>query len=200
MVPLSTISSTDRGMGSSTKMSMPTGNDRDGATANDEIKFTMQEENTKANATDNLSYPPPAPEPTSDMIMQALGTSPRRILLSLLSGTGIALAGNLFGVTSLLLQNVDEDIVEETGLDTYFPRGNFKRARTQDYTFTIPKEWVADTAVELAKAQQMTKSLDYSMKRMSRGILPDAGEFCSIVRWGSMGLTVFHFDIVVLPG
>jgi hypothetical protein len=109
-------------------------------------------------------------------MMRALGTSPRRIFLSLLSGTGIALAGNLFGVTSQLLTNNDENVVESTGLDTLFPRGDFKRFRSPDYTFTIPAQWVADTAVELAKVQQMTRSLDYAIKKTAaRSILPDAG-------------------------
>jgi hypothetical protein len=115
------------------------------------------------------------PEITSRDVMMALGTNPRRIALSLLSGVGIALAGNLFGVTSVLLKTIDEDTVEATGLDTYFPRGDFKRCRTLDYTFVVPNEWVADTALEIAKAQRMTQSLDYSRQKSSRGTLPDAG-------------------------
>jgi len=108
-------------------------------------------------------------------LMEALGTSPRRIFLSLSSATGIALAGNLFGVTSKLLTLLPEDVVEESGLDTYFPRGDFKRCVGEGYSFVIPKEWVADTFVALAKAQQGVKSLDFEMKR-SRSVapLPDA--------------------------
>jgi hypothetical protein len=64
-----------------------------------------------------------SPTMTSKDYMRAMGTSPRRILLSGLSGAGIALAGNLFGVTSQLLKLVPEEQVEATGLDTYFPRG-----------------------------------------------------------------------------
>jgi hypothetical protein len=60
---------------------------------------------------------------TSREYMAAMGTSPRRIFLSLLSATVIALAGNLLGITSQLLTFLPEDIVEVTGLDTYFPRG-----------------------------------------------------------------------------
>jgi hypothetical protein len=59
----------------------------------------------------------------SDYYMRAMGTSPRRILLAGLSATTIALAGNLFGITSQLLTVFPEDTVEATGLDTYFPRG-----------------------------------------------------------------------------
>lgn len=55
--------------------------------------------------------------------MRAMGTSPRRILLSGLSATTIALAGNLFGITSQLLTVIPEDAVEASGVDTYFPRG-----------------------------------------------------------------------------
>lgn len=111
-------------------------------------------------------------------MMRALGTSPRRIFLSGITGAGIALTGNLFGVTSQLLTLFPEDTVEATGLDTYFPRGPYKRFKTPDYTFAMPREWVADTAIELAKAQRRSMSLDYSMrsKPISSGVLPDAGE------------------------
>jgi PsbP len=118
----------------------------------------------------------------SDMML-ALGTSPRRIFLGLLSSSGIALGGNFLGITSHLLTLVPEDVVESTGIDTYFPRGEFKRCRggLGDYTFVFPKEWVGDTFVELAKAQRMTQSLDYTMSRSSSnrrggggGILPDS--------------------------
>lgn len=108
--------------------------------------------------------------------MTAMGTSPRRIFLAGLSASGIALAGNLFGVTSQLLAVLPEDKVAATGLDTYFPRDPYKRYRTSDYSLVIPKEWVADTALELAKAQRRSKSLDYSLQGPSKStsILPDA--------------------------
>lgn len=42
----------------------------------------------------------------------------------------------------------------------------------------IPKEWVADTAVELAKAQRRAGTLDYRMSRGGEGgTVPDAGEY-----------------------
>jgi hypothetical protein len=109
-------------------------------------------------------------------MMRALGTSPRRILVSFLSATGIALAGNFLGVTSKLLTAIPEAAVESSGLDTYFPRGDFKRCQSQGYTFVVPKEWVADTFVELAKAQRQVQPLDLQMKRTSvgGGMLPDS--------------------------
>lgn len=125
--------------------------------------------------------PPQQPRPTADLLMKAMGTSPRRIFLSSLSATGIALTGNLYGVTSNLLTKVPESLVESTGLDTYYPRGDFKRFRSSEgYTFVIPKEWVGDTALELAKIERRTMRLDaeYNMKsgRPSRnsGSIPDA--------------------------
>ncbi|GAX22947.1 hypothetical protein FisN_24Lh242 [Fistulifera solaris] len=111
---------------------------------------------------------------TINDIMTAMGTSPRRIFLSFTSSAGIALVGNLFGVTSSVLSQIDEDLVESTGLDLYYPRGDYKRYRTVDYAFVIPKEWVADTAVELAKAQRRTQPLDYRMRQTSGGTLPDS--------------------------
>lgn len=71
--------------------------------------------------------PPPQAAPVdAGGVMRALGTSPRRIFLSLSSAATIALAGNLFGVTSKLLEAVPEATVEASGLDTYFPRGKHK--------------------------------------------------------------------------
>lgn len=113
---------------------------------------------------------------SANAMMKALGTSPRRIFVSFLSASGIALAGNFLGVTSRLLTNVPEDIVEASQLDTYFPRGDFKRCRGRGYTFVIPKEWVADTFVELAKAQRRVQPLDYSMSKSRQQLvsLPDS--------------------------
>lgn len=114
--------------------------------------------------------------PTKEDLMLAMGTNPRRIFLGTISATGIALAGNFLGVTSRLLTVIPEDQVEAIGIDTYFPRGDYKRCRTSDYTFVVPREWVADTFVELAKAQRRIQPLDYSMQRRSGGYstLPDA--------------------------
>jgi hypothetical protein len=67
--------------------------------------------------------PQPARDPSPQQIMAALNTSPRRILLSFASASGIALAANFLGITSRLLEVVPESTVEATGLDTYFPRG-----------------------------------------------------------------------------
>ena len=101
------------------------------------------------------------PPASAELLMMAMGTSPRRILLSSLSATGIALAGNLYGLTSNLLNQIPEPIVESTGLDTYYPRGEYKRIRSKEgYSFVIPKEWVGDTALELAKIEQRTRALD----------------------------------------
>jgi hypothetical protein len=68
-----------------------------------------------------------APDLSSRDLMRALGTSPRRIFVSFLSASGIALAGNFLGVTSRLLTTVPEDMVESSGLDTYFPRGELRQ-------------------------------------------------------------------------
>ena len=111
-------------------------------------------------------------------MMRALGTSPRRVALSFLSASGIALAGNFLGVTSTLLTAIPEETVEASGLDTYYPRGDFKRCRARGYTFVIPREWVADTFIELAKAQRNVQPLDLQMKRPrnrgSSATLPDS--------------------------
>jgi hypothetical protein len=118
--------------------------------------------------------------PTAQDLMLAMGTNPRRIFMGTLSATGIALAGNFLGVTSKLLTLLPEGQVEAVGIDTYFPRGGYKRYRTSDYTFVVPAEWVADTFLELAKAQRKIQPLDYAMSRQqqqtqrSSSSLPDA--------------------------
>lgn len=59
--------------------------------------------------------------------------------------------------------------------------GDYKRFRGKGYTFVIPKEWVADTAVELAKAQRQAGTLDYKMGRgREAGVLPDAGAYSRV--------------------
>jgi hypothetical protein len=110
--------------------------------------------------------------------MRALGTSPRRIVLSILSGTAIALTGNFLGITSTLLTTISEETVEKTGLDVYYPRGEYKRCRSSSlYTFVVPSEWVADTFIELAKAQRNVQPLELQMKQRRSGsgttTLPD---------------------------
>ena len=56
--------------------------------------------------------------------------------------------------------------------------GDYKRCKGHGYTFVIPKNWVADTFVALAKAQRQTQPLDYKMKRNGRDgpstTLPDS--------------------------
>ncbi len=130
---------------------------------------TTQPVDPKQNQQDPIQRPP---GPSVQDLMLAMGTNPRRIFLGLSSATGIALAGNLFGVTSNLLTGIPEEQVEVSGLDTYFPRGNYKRCRTPEYTFVIPKQWVADTFVELAKAQRKIQPLDYSMQQSSQRAKP----------------------------
>lgn len=68
------------------------------------------------------------PDPSnmsSKELMSAIGTSPRRIFLSIASSSAIALAADFGGVTGKILSVLPEDAVEATGLDTYYPRGWF---------------------------------------------------------------------------
>ena len=98
------------------------------------------------------------------LLMRSLNTSPRRLFIGTLSASAIALTGNFGGITSFLLAALPEETVEKSGLDQYFPRGNYKRYKSEfGYTFVVPKEWVQDTALELAKVQRRSGSLDYSM-------------------------------------
>ncbi len=117
--------------------------------------------------------------PSPELMMRAMNTSPRRIFLGSISASAIALTANFCGVTSSLLDNLPEPLVEKSGLDLYYPRGSFKRYRSEEfgYTFVIMKEWVQDTAVELAKIQRRSRTLDYSMSNSgtssASGSIPD---------------------------
>uniref|UniRef100_A0A7S1YTF4 PsbP C-terminal domain-containing protein n=1 Tax=Ditylum brightwellii TaxID=49249 RepID=A0A7S1YTF4_9STRA len=152
---------------------LPTKENVIASTTNEEEVQQQSKSDSKTNGT-----PSSQPAPTAKELMNAMGTTPRRIFLSLLSSTFIALIANFVGVTSALLGSIPEDLVEQTGLDGYYPRGGFKRFRSGEYGYTVllPKEWVADTAVELAKATRRTKMLDYSMKKSGGGVIPDAGK------------------------
>ncbi len=115
------------------------------------------------------------PVPTPELFMRAMNTSPRRIFLSTISSSAIALTANFCGVTSNILSAIPESTVEKTGLDSFYPRGDMKRFKSGEfqYTFVVPKEWVQDTAVELAKIQRKAGNLDYSMRKNANGSIPD---------------------------
>lgn len=172
-------------------------NDKDEATMKQQqqsnyIERTEDQKATRADSSTPES-PPPAPVPvptttstaksartstenkmTTQQLMAGIGTSPRRIFVSLASSTAIALGANFLGITSKLLEAVPEATVEASGLDIFFPVGDYKRCRGKGYTFSYPTEWVADTTVELAKAQRQAGALDYSSKSKSNSMLPDA--------------------------
>lgn len=113
--------------------------------------------------------------PTPELMMRAMNTSPRRIFLSALASSAIAISSNFCGVTSYILAGLPENTVEKTGLDIFYPRGEMKRFKSGEfqYTFVVPKEWVQDTAVELAKIQNRAARLDYSMRKNNNGSVPD---------------------------
>mmetsp|Transcript_13638 Transcript_13638/g.29555 ORF Transcript_13638/g.29555 Transcript_13638/m.29555 type:complete len:378 (+) Transcript_13638:45-1178(+) len=130
-------------------------------------------------------------DPSPTRLMSLMGTSPRRIFLSLSSSTAIALAANFFGITSNLLSTLPEELAEKSGLDSIYPRGDYKRVTVIGSStanslgiagnkckcsFLIPKEWVADTGLALAQAQRQARALDYSMTSsgQQQKSLPDA--------------------------
>ena len=133
---------------------------------------------------------------TPRQLLSLMGTSPRRIFLSLTTSTAIALTTNLFGITSNILSTIPEETVEKLGgIDTFYPRGNYKRvivrgvskssvpgvpsttSNSVKCTYLIPKDWVADTSLALAQAQRQAKVLDYNMsnnQQQQQKVLPDA--------------------------
>lgn len=152
---------------------------------------------------------------TPTQVMSIMGTSPRRIFLSLASSTTIAFAANLFGITSNLLSALPEEAVEKSGLDSYYPRGDYKRMTVRGNSvsgiatnsgkcsFLIPKEWVADTSLALAQAQRQARALDFSMdssgqhQQAQQQTLPDAA-FGPPGRLDSRGLSNGDTNVSVI--
>jgi hypothetical protein len=165
------------------------GNDKGEATMQQQSSSTLTDKDTRveSNTPGSPESLPVVPVPTTGttkrisndsmttkQLMDSIGTSPRRIFVSLASSTAIALGANFLGVTSKLLEAVPEATVEASGLDIFFPVGDYKRCRGKGYTFSYPVEWVADTTVELAKATRQAGSLDFDKSSKSNSMLPDA--------------------------
>jgi len=96
--------------------------------------------------------------------MEAMGTSPRRLAAFGFLGLGIALAGDLFGVTDALLNAAPEgakDAARRARLDTYYPIGDFKRYIDDEYRYEVlyPMRWLGDQAVYVARTQARSKML-----------------------------------------
>lgn len=95
--------------------------------SNENVETDMQEQNetreetitsTPQNSRQNMQA-----QPSAELMMKALNTSPRRLFLGTASSTAIALTANFFGVTSNILSSFfSEETVEKTGLDLYYPR------------------------------------------------------------------------------
>lgn len=77
---------------------------------------------TQSSMTSRASYDA-VESMNTEQLMAAIGTSPRRIVLSFLSASTIALGANFLGITSHLLEALPDSAVEATGLDTFYPRG-----------------------------------------------------------------------------
>jgi len=143
---------------------------------------------------------PDGPNFTAEQQMKMMGTSPRRIFLSLASSTCIALGANFFGSTSLILGAIPESIVESSGLDSYYPRGDFKRYRSGEngYSFAFPKSWVGDQSLELEKARRRAGDVTLSMNKNSgAGVLPDAA-FGPLGKLNSLGVSQSDENVSVI--
>ena len=95
--------------------------------------------------------------------MARMGTSPRRLALFGLLGLFIALAGDLFRLTSTLLRIAPagvQDAARRARLDTYYPIGDFKRYIDDEYGFEVryPEMWLADQAIYVSRMQARTRA------------------------------------------
>ncbi len=92
----------------------------------DDSASTVVNKNTNTN---NVNHDSSDESMNTEQLMAAIGTSPRRIILSFLSASAIALGANFLGVTSHILEALPEHAVETTGLDTFYPRGKKQLTR-----------------------------------------------------------------------
>ena len=95
--------------------------------SNENVETDIQEQNEtreeKITSTPQNSRQNMQAQPSAELMMKALNTSPRRLFLGTASSTAIALTANFFGVTSNILSSFfSEETVEKTGLDLYYPR------------------------------------------------------------------------------
>lgn len=90
--------------------------------------------------------------------------SPRRLVLSAIAATSIALGGNFLGVTSWLLSLDQGRLAHKSRIDVLIPVEGYKRCIDYDngYEFQYPSNWLADQALYRRYAERVEKenSLD----------------------------------------
>eukprot|EP00953_Heterococcus_sp_UTEX-ZZ885_P022344 12369-Heterococcus_DN1.PRE.2 len=97
--------------------------------------------------------------------MQRSGIQPRRFFLYTGLAAGVALGGNLFGVTSGVLGLAPEK-AGQLKLDIIYPIKGYKRCvnegqqRYNGFEFVFPQDWLADQAIALAEQTERLKMLD----------------------------------------
>lgn len=105
--------------------------------------------------------------------MARMGTSPRRVLLASLGVLAIALAADLFRITSTILRIAPSNVQEaarRARLDTYYPIGDFKRYIDDEYRFEVryPERWLGDQAIYVSRMQGRSGAYDADALLKSR--------------------------------
>ena len=105
--------------------------------------------------------------------MARMGTSPRRVLLVSLGVLAIALAADLFRITSTILRIAPSNMQEaarRARLDTYYPIGDFKRYIDDEYRFEVryPERWLGDQAIYVSRMQGRSGAYDAGALLKSR--------------------------------
>ena len=128
-----------------------------------QVRFADEAPPDAAEAAADAPAEPPAEEKVDAMsyvlanpgelprALEGVVTSPRRLALFGLLGLFIALAGDLFRLTSTLLRIAPggvQDAARRARLDTYYPIGDFKRYIDDEYGFEVryPEMWLAGPA------------------------------------------------------
>lgn len=97
--------------------------------------------------------------------------SPRRVALGGLACLGIALGGNLFGITSILLAIDGGRIARNTRIDAFVPIKGYKRCVDYQtgFEFLVPEAWLADQSLYRRYAERLERerSLDPPSLRLN---------------------------------
>ena len=111
--------------------------------------------------TEPTSVPPTPVFTPSQVARQSIGPlQPRRVALGVLSGLGIGLGGNIFGISSFLLGLDDGKNAEALRLDALIPVKGFKRCvdYQNGFEFVYPANWLADQRLYRRYAERIERS------------------------------------------
>lgn len=148
--------------------------------------------------TEQLQQPQNAPE-EEDMAagIAAVAALGRRVVLGMAAGLGVAVGGNLGGITSLFL-GLNVGLSRTLKLDALYPVNGFKRCLERNFEFLYPATWVGDQrllyrAAERAEQQRLYGQPDTKSVRKASLVEP-------LVAFGPPGSSgELNVSVIVAP-